>query len=64
MAATPRPRGCDRCRSAVPPLRRWVAAGASPDGQATSLMVVLFTCGRCEAECAGAPSVDDHDGAA
>ena len=49
-AATPRPRGCDRCRRADPPLRRWLAAAATDDHRPTGLVLVLFTCPRCEDE--------------
>ena len=39
-----------RCRRADPPLRRWLAAAARPDGRPTGLVVVAFTCRKCEGE--------------
>ncbi|MEE3125593.1 MAG: hypothetical protein VX494_00170 [Actinomycetota bacterium] len=50
VAATPRPSACDRCRRADPPLRRWLAAAARRDGRPTGLVVIAFTCRRCETE--------------
>lgn len=56
VASTPRPWSCDRCRTGVPPLRRWLAAAARPDGAPTGLIVVAYTCKGCERKLADPPA--------